>query len=626
MHRRKAKVLRLGVALLAAGFCTLPLTSIGAQISVVPVVPAPITAPCILPVDPVPSGSSGTPGDPFPALDHRFVHSSVGLQGLRAKVKYAGGLLHLPSAVPGFGGFTSAIVVDNPDPSTPVVCHIDYFNNNGVLTGTSAGILIQPEGFHVEAATPLAGNFGSAVITVDSGPEIVGEVLTHTQCVFSECDTDTANGAIAGASCAQQLQVYQDLNELWGGPYTLTNTSSIDFHNGEAPFFTVVNPNSLSNTIRIDITVFDHATGIVTGPITWRTITIAPNGTHLEKSGPHIPPGQQPGLWDAFISTYLGGGPIPDFDVSVHIVSESGLPILGDSFMTDFFSDNAPNHLDASGERFDIASTMLANSPKFRLVNPDLSFQPGGIIRTPMAIFNAGPGATGNIRVEYFDRNGALVGSGVIPSLVPGRSARIQPGAFGYPAATVGYGWARFTACTPSARLVGWAAREIVTVLPPNTQFNKVYADGLVGNGGVEPGPGFAITDTSGSTWTRKVMPLVRTQLGFFWPGYTTFVNNSVPNIGRYRYQFFSPFGSPCTGAGNAFVGLRFAMTSTTLEDPLSICGGNQSGRVDHKGGRVEGIHVLGDPFEEFGIPGFALHIPPDIGVLPKDPVPIFPH
>ncbi|HSF39867.1 MAG TPA: hypothetical protein VLT87_08755 [Thermoanaerobaculia bacterium] len=624
--------LGLAVAMLAlAGLCAAQAAPAQVIGPVTPVGPL-----CMLTPSPVPTGVTATPNPPFPANDcifgsgvngdHCFIHSSTHLQGLRSHEKWAGGLLYTPPGSSGFQGFTSAVVVDNPDPAFTLAVQIDYFDHNGALVGTSVPPPINPEGTHIEAAMPLAGSLGvgSARVTVTgcSGPTsdcpgLVGAVLLHTRCLYGTfCDTEPPF-PYPGMSSMQQLQVVQDAKtELWWGPLPLTTVSPVDFFNSEAPFLWVVNPNNAPNQIRVDLVAYDRVAG-TSIPFTWRNITLPPFGTLLEKTGPHLVTAPLAGLWDQFITWYgtLGAN---DFDILVHVTSESGLPILGDGVMTDVYGDDMtidpPTQV--FGKRFRMASHMLANTPNWQLIDPDFSYDPNGIIQTEIGVWNTGAADAGPLRIEYYNRNGVLVSTGNIPSLPPNRSVRIHPGVFGYPAVQVGYGWARISGCTTGAKLVGWTVREILETPGNEPHYHKAFGEILDGNNALEPGRGFRVTDANGNEWVRKVAPIQRADPSWYWPGYVTFANTAVANVGQYWFRFYDPAGTAgaaCTNpAGQPFAGVRWANTSTTLVDPQTFCFGNQSGRVDITTGFVRGIDVIGDPFYEWGIPGFGLFTSPE--------------
>ena len=106
------------------------------------------------------------------------------------------------------------------------------------------------------------------------------------------------------------------------------------------------------------------------------------------------------------------------------------------------------------------------------------------------------------------------------------------------------------------------------------------------------------------NTLTRKVKPISQVfedDDGFWWPGYTNYVNDSVSNIGRYAYRFYSPAGASFGSVG--FGGLRYANTSFTYEDELVTTPFDPalvSGRVDHSNGTIKGIGAIGDPLVEW--------------------------
>lgn len=596
------------VLLLALGLAGLtaaqepPRTAAGRRGGARALVPPPDAALCVAPSPIQATGVSDRPTFGYP-FQTGFLHSSISLQGLRARVKWAGGLLHRPPATTGFDGFTSAVVVDNPHTAAMNVT-IEYFDHTGVLRGTSVRS-IPAQGHHVEAATALTatGGVGSARVTVTSPashPGLVGAVLTHTRCVLGTlCDTDlpvSTNEQHPGAASMQQLQaVQEESTELWWGPLPLTLTGQADFYNFQAPFLWVVNPNDVPNTIKVSLVLFNHANGNVT-PAPWRTVILPPRGTLLEKSGPHL---AGSGLWDRFGTWYSSLDLVNnDFDVLVHVTSESGLPILGDGVMTDFQGDEAP--------RFRMASQMLASTPTWRLINPDFSYAPGEE-ETLMGVFNVGTQATGLLRVDFFDRDGNPVGGATLPSLPPGNSLRIDSSLPGYPTAVTGQGWARIKApCNfLNAKLVGWSVHEIGGI-----RHHKAFGDSLLGTTGAEPGDGFLATGPDGVARTTKVMPLLRVMPEFQFPGYTTFANTSAPNTGSYFFLFHNATGGACTASPVPYAGLRYRNTSTSIEEPDSAgtlaCTGNLNGRVAVENPPFEGFKVLGDPFDEYGITGFA--------------------
>jgi hypothetical protein len=615
---------------------------------------------CLLAIDPVPDTSlfgrpGGLAGVTFPGPDHYYIHSSTHLQGTRAAEKWTGTLLYRPPISTGFGGFTSAVIVDNGDPSLQACVEIDYFAEvGGAPIATTGPITIPPNGHYSEAATPLDSALGLArgvgharvrVVPCSDGSineGIVGASLLHTRELFNVTDPDrplSTNGLTPGMSSMQQLQEVQDTPELWWGPIPLTQSSSTDFFNGIAPFFTVVNPDPVPANVTIDFFIWDHATNALSGPFLWRNVTLPPFGSITEFSGPHLTAlgTTNPGLWNSVVS-FLGTNPASNWDILYRATTSDAGHLLGDGVMMDPYGNGLqpvsqnPDVLDSDvepianlvlGKRFRMLSTMLFNGPEYRIISPDDSTQTGSgsLVRMIGGVANVGA-ANVPTSFEYFSRNGTPISTGAI-TLVPGQSVRIEPGAPGYPASRA-FGWLRVTGCNPGNRLIGWTGQEILETAP-EPHYHKAFGQAFEGINRAEPGVGFQIKDPAigNLALIRKVAPLDHVWTALAWPGYTTFANTSVSNIGQYRYQFYLNNGFNCTtgGPGAFYAGLPWSWTSTTYEDPLVSCGGsiNLMGTADHTSGEIEGIDVLGDPFDEYGIPGFAVQW------FPKEPLPPFP-
>lgn len=580
---------------------------------------------CAATVIPIPDLSQlGRESVALPGGDHFWLQSSTHLQGFLATEKWVGGLLYLPPADTMFDGFTSAVIVDNPDDKVPTTVEIDYFSHTGSLISTSTPPPILPRGHYIEAAIPIGSTgVGSARVRVVSGPGIVGAALHHSDTFAGVTDPDEALGGavIAGLSSMEQLQKDQGATELWWGPLPVTRATAWDFINDEVPFFWIVNPNGTMNTVQIDVTIYNQANGSVIGVIPWRTVDIPPFGTLWEVSGSHLTDlgAALPGFFNRVTALY---GASPDWDLVVHAYSLDDTSILGDGVMVDLYADpdGGPDPAQQDQDRDDIpplpvftqfrmASTMLANSPQWELVNPDLSYEAGatGVIQTLMGVANVGTTDAGPLRIAYFNRNGTSAGASSVASLPPNTSIRLGPGSPGYPTTNNFFGWARITACLPSADLIGWSVREVLDT--GNPHFHKAFGEILEGINGNEPGSGFATAAGD----IRKVSPFVRVA-GGSWPGYTTFVNNSVANLDDYTLALFAP-DDLGTGSSVAFAcgsvtydGLPWGFTSTTYEDPINTCfpAPNMSLHIDNTFGTIEGIDVLGDPFSEYGIPGFA--------------------
>ena len=278
--------------------------------------------------------------------------------------------------------------------------------------------------------------------------------------------------------------------------------------------------------------------------------------------------------------------------------------ILGEFLMTDLFRNTGtPGNNLIQHQRFRMSSGMLSNSPAQRVVNPEFTYQPTNLgIQTVMGVLNAGSADVGPVNVQYRDRNGNVITSYSIASLPRGAMLRFGPGISPYPGATFD-GWVRITACKPG--LVGWTMRtagDVAGTTPP--PFKKVWGEVLAGANGAEPGDGFTVTVGS-QNWLRKVGSFVRVWPDFYWPGYTAFVNHASSNIGPYWYRYYLDNGTDVTNtAGQPFAGLRFANTAFSFEDPyVSFFGStNLSERVDRSTGKIQAIHVIGDPLVEWNI------------------------
>jgi hypothetical protein len=552
--------------------------------------------------------------EPFPMLqfDHGFVHSGTHLQGVRAREKWAGGLIFQPPAVTGFQGMSSVVIVDNPDPFLTMTATVVFFDSAGIIpSGGITTLVIPPQGHAFAPATALASSlgFGTARVTVsENSPPLVGATLHNAVSIIGIADRDrplSTHGRAPGASSMQQLQEVQEQStRLWFGPMPLSlNTGAPDFDDGNLPFFHVVNPNPQSNAIQVNVTIFDRVTGVVIGPLPWRNILLPPFGTLSEISGPHLV-GGNPGLWNAARSLLTTG---VDFDLMVEVISEDGLPILGDGYMVDLLGRAG------TGSRFRMASAMMASTPNGDLLSPEFSIDlPGGIIQTLIGIVNVGANDAGPITVTYFDNLGSRISSSSIASLPFGQTVRVDPSLPGYPTGTRGFGSAQITSTATDPQLVGVTVREILSNSTAEIpQHHKAYGETLLQLNGSEPGPGWV---DAASGFIRKVSPLVHVDLTsptLPWPGYTTFGNFSAGNIGPYDWSFWTATGTRCNEM-SAFPNVPFLATSWTYEDALIaplLCPGpnNLSGRVDHEHERIEGINVLGDPFDEYGIPGFPI-------------------
>lgn len=560
-------------------------------------VPVPTLCPRI--IDPIPTGMTVRPNASYnnPRPEYKFVHSGTHLQGRRSGEKFAAGLLWNPPVPRELSGVQSVVVVTNPN-QVPAAVTVEFYDEGGVMVGNVA-LNIPPEGFQTVPASSLVAGFpsgrGSArIVSTDDAP-IVGEVIHHMQWM----DLGGFGGPILtdpdpfnpGAASVQQLQVRQEnKTALYFGPMPVSDQSNLDFMNGNAPAIWVMNPNPTPTTVSIGVFSrlgINFGTAVVTLPAFASTIDLR--------------------LWNALWGPYIAG-PI-NYDDDFVVAAFADQPIIGEVVMTDMFANGFGSNLQL-GARFRMGSAMMANSPSIRLIDPELTVEltdPG--VDTMIGITNAFPQDIGPVTIEYRDRNGVVLGTNTIASFPQAAMARIgrgQPQSSNFPAGPVFDGSVRITAC--AAGLLGWTMRtsgDIPGVT--STGFKKVWGEALAGANGAEPGAGFQV-NIGGQNWIRKVSPIVRVDPSFYWPGYTNFVNLSVGNIGPYWYRFHTAAGTNVTRlAGQPFGGVQFGDTSFTYEDlwvdPFQIFfATNLSGRVDHTTGRIEGIHVLGDPLVEWGI------------------------
>ena len=608
--------------------------------------------------DPMPTGPSVSPADNFSVAEYAFVHSSTNLQGRPALRKTAAGLFWNPAGSFGtgiaraFGGFSSAVVVNNPSPQGAAIVRIEYHDPAGNLLGTSGPITIAPDGTHIEDASMIGlspTGIGSATIIVENPNEsigIVGSTLHYFDSIGVPgwgivTDPDSLVLPSGAPVIAPGEGSYQQLQETplqltgpdgtdwrgWhvAGPFRFTNTSVNDFDNGSAPVLMVANPNEH----QVDVAFVMLAVG-PSGPIANLGTTIhslAPQGMVMETS-----------LWtglNQLSSNFFG---LYDFDIMVVVIALDGSPLVGDSLVIDAFGDNegaAQNRNLNLGRRMRMVSSSIAGAPGFTyggaLYASDVStFTPTGgtspMIRTGIKVANAGFSVIGPVTVEYFDHLGTRVATDTVPMLPPAATLHIGLGEAQTPnfPANMWNGSVRVQASCASDRLIGWTAREIGKApasWPANYQYRKAFGEEMTGANGLEPGlvgTDYILSDNT--VTSRRVASLVRTTsstgLGY-WPGYTTFTNGfAFDNTGAYVYRFMSPAGIDVTNYGpQPFAGLRFGATSFTYEDsdllpigPLGLQQGNGSARVDLPAGSnfVHGINVLGDPFEEYLIGSFA--------------------
>lgn len=600
--------------------------------------------------DPVPSGVTESPANAFSVGEYAFVHSSTNLQGRAAFRKIAAGLFWNPvddfgTGVPrAFGAFSSAVIVNNPDPVNSTTVEIRYYDAAGTLRGMSGPHTIPANGMHREDARilgPNGGGFGSAHIEVvdpqQNGP-IVGSTLHYFDSIAvpgwgvvedpDKIVLPSGNVMIApGEGSYQQLQEIpvQDAGSggvdwrgwHFAGPFRFTNTSVNDFDNGSAPVLMVANPHSVD--VNADVVTFLVGPNGLISLLGSTPYTINANGMLVET-----------GLWNNLNQISAGFTGHYDFDILVAILARDGagnpLPLVGDALVIDAFGDDddgTENRNLNLGKRMRMVSMSISGAPgaaesgttglsyRTYLYASDVStYAPsdnsGPMIRTSIKVANTRFDWTGPLTVEYFDHDGTLIGIDSVQhpqlpnlGLAPGGTLHIGLGEAQTPnfPRNMWNGSVRVSGTCDQERLIGWTAREICEApasWPRNYQFFKAYGEEMTGANGNEPGiGGIPIQLADGTPAARRVASLVKWRTSGtpnFWPGYTTFTAGFfASNTGEYLYRFHQPGGTEATNlAPQPFDGVSFGASSLTYEDsdpapygPLALLSGMGSGKVD---------------------------------------------
>ena len=605
------------------------------------------------PPDPPPIGPNISPANAFSPSEYAFVNSSTNLQSQPAYTKTAAGLFWNPLGSFGtginraFGAFSSAVIVNNPDPLNPTVVTIDYRDPSGNPLGTSGPITIPPDGTHMEDASiiGLSGSgIGSAIISVvdpkQNGP-IVGTTLHYFDSigvpgwgVARDPDSTVIPPGFPlpapGEGSYQQLQETPLQYPGWegwhlAGPFRFTNSSVSDFDNGSAPVLMVANPNDHA----VDVAFVTLVVG-PNGPIAnlGSTIqTLAPRGMTMETS-----------LWTGLNQLTSGFAGFYDFDILVAVLALDGSPLVGDALVIDAFGNNEGLNQNRNlnlGRRLRMVSMSIAGAPGITYNGPlyasDVStFTPPGavtpMIRTGMKVANGGFTNIGTVTIDYFDHDGTHLVSDSVSNLPPGGTIRIGRGEAQTPNFPVNMwnGSVRVSAGCAGERLIGWTAREIERYSSPTNpiqQHLKAYGEEMTGANGREPGPfGLLYQLPDQTIVSRRVASIVRTKttgVPNFQSGYTSFTYGyGTQNTGPYVYRFLRPNGLDVTNYNpQPFAGLHFGATSLTYEDSdpnpvgrLNSANGLSSGRVDFLEplNFAHGINALGDSFTTLQIGQFA--------------------
>jgi len=456
--------------------------------------------------DPIPSGANESPSNGFSIGEYAFVHSSTNLQAEPAYRKLAAGLFWNPAdefgtGVPrAFGAFSSAVIVNNPDPVNPTVVEIQFYHPDGTPAGASVTHSIGPNGTITQDASPLGSvGIGSAVISVQS-PGVDGPIVGSTVHYFDSIavpgwgivdDPDKLTLPSGQTILAPGEGSYQQLQKVptqefekggfdwrgwhFAGPFRFSNMSVNDFDNGSAPVLMVANPNDDAVTV-VFATLVVGPGGIIAnlgGPVH----TLAPNGMVMETT-----------LWNGLnqlTRNFLG---LYDFDIIVAVVTIEGRPLVGDALVIDAFGDDEGGTTNRNlnlGTRMRMVSTSISGAPGAPTSGPlgisynntlyasDVStYSPSDgvapMIRTGIKVANASFAPTGQITVEYFDHDGTPLATDCVPTLAPFATLQIGLGETQTPnfPANMWNGSVRVRGACSGERLIGWTAREICKAPP----------------------------------------------------------------------------------------------------------------------------------------------------------------
>lgn len=563
------------------------------------------TAACPVPVQPIPSGVTARPNVDYSnhstRLDSMWMHSSTNLQGHATKEKFAPCLFYNPTEKDikaQLGGFQSALVINNPSPTLSTTVTVELRDRNGTLVPPLLNQTLGPNGSWTFAASQLQGaanGVGSARVTATN--PIVGASLHYVDSVLIGGTAITDPDVLSpGEGTMQQLQAGQAVGtSLYAGPMPLSNSSNFDFLNGNLPFYCAMNTTPTPT----NITAYKGTSGGLS--FATITATLPGYGQFIDMS-----------LWNGMEPIYLNGAlPAYDDNAWAFVASDRG-PLVGEVYLADFFAYGSPASPGMSlGKKFRVGSAMMANTPSYGVTSAEVTQEtvvPLPRTDTMIGVLNASTVDIGPVTVTYRNRNGGVVGTNTVASLLPGQTLRLTPGTPGFPASPFFDGWADIRACKPG--LIGWTMREITK--NGNNHFEKAYGEELAGANGREPGAAIPVVE-QGIAVNRKVAPIARVS-DWWWPSYTNFANNSVANVGNYWYRFFraTPTTIDVTNyIGQPYAGVRYGNTSFTYQDGLnpqvSLFGSlNVSGRVDVTTGTVIGVTAIGDPLREWEIPGFG--------------------
>ncbi len=581
------------------------------------------TAACPVPIFPLPTGQSERPGEKIglpqtpetfnSQQDVKWMHSSTNFPGHATTVKVVPCMFYdttekdLKDAL---GGFQSALIINNPSPTLTANVNIELFDRNGnPWSGNPLTVTLQANENWAKGMPELqtfANGVGSAVITSDI--PIVGATQHYIGSVViggtRYLDPDPGR---PGEGTMQQLQAPQPEGKtLYAGPIPLSNSSQHDFLNGNLPFQCVMNTSRNPTNITIYKGGTDSTGAFI--PFPTRTATLPGFGIDIDLD-----------LWNFWSNVYLNPS-APSVDANAWaFVSSDQAPLVGESYMADFFAYGSPTSPGMSvGKKFRVGSAMMANKPSANLTSAEVTQQNGPntpALDTMIGLLNASTVDIAPVTITYRNRNGGIAGTRTVNTFLPGQALRLGRGTPGFPAAPFFDGWADIRSC--KAGMIGWTMRE-VTRIGTFPHYEKAYGEELAGANTLEPGKGIPVL-IQGTRRIRKVAPLARVSPGLAWPSYSTYANNTVGNIGNHwfrSYQFLPLSGDVTNYTQQPFIGLRFGWNAFTYQDganSLVSVGFDQnvSSRVDITSGSVIGITAIGDPLREWDIVDFPAAVPP---------------
>ncbi|MEM9411129.1 MAG: hypothetical protein AAGA30_08455, partial [Planctomycetota bacterium] len=558
-----------------------------------------------LPPYPIPTGTTSRPMELFDLAEYFPADGSVPLQGNRQKIKYAPVMYSATGG--GLGNFQTVLIVNNPDNfGTLVVDYTIYESTNGGFVDSQT-LTIPANGKEQVNLFALDGSgpYGLVCVSVAADsevPDFVGcTVYTANEIANpfeSALATVTADDAMVSVQPLQELQRFQAPLNL--GPFPASLDAHLDVINGIFGLVNVINPTRGT----LDLTLI---TSSEAGVQDVTNITLGPNeGT------------QYFGAWLRARAVYRSG--LPAENITVTIRESNNLPFIAEGLIFDLISesdiagaggsgspltgmpmpwtgvlvgDRDPQPLghpkDAVGGRARMTSFMPGYSSNESLFCPELTQVSSVGMGTHIAMVNVATEAATNVIAEYFDMDGALLGSDNIGSVPRGGSIQIGLGCPDSPnfPDNVFRGFARIHRC--SGKLIGYSNRAN----EDDFSAKKMYGESLIGTGRNEHSRGWRE-----GGFRNIIAPLVfqnDPKNPVTLSNYVAFANTIPGNTGTYQIEAYEDFGTP--DGLITFAGLRAFNTSGTYFDSF-VSGFNffaDSAVIRTQNSFVRGINVIGD-------------------------------